>query len=103
MPAGRGMKPVPLAWPQDVRDAFEGGREGFEIGAGAEAAHAFEAGFEIDEIAPADARGHAGIDFVVGEAADVLEVVAHAFGEEGAEGFVVADEIEKGKVEAGLR
>ena len=87
-------KPAPLRLAQDVRDALEGGGEGFEIGAGAQAADALQARLQIHQIAPAAAGGHARVDFVVGEAADVLEVVAHALGEEGLERLVVADEVD---------
>ena len=61
---------------QDIFDALEAGGDGFEVGRRANRFDALQARFEIDEIGPAGR--HAGADFVVGEAANIAEVVFDA-------------------------
>ncbi len=77
---GKSRRQLKCGLLQDILDAFEAGGEGFEVGRGADGLHALQTRFEIEQIGPAG--GHAGADFVVGEAADVAEVVFDAVTQE---------------------
>ena len=78
---------------QNVADALEAGRERFEIRRGTQILYVREARFQVNQIAPAG--GHAGIHFVIGEAAVILEVELHAVGEEIDERLVAFEEVEQ--------
>ena len=65
---------------QNIADALEAGRQRLEIGCRPQALHAHQPRFQIHQVAPAGR--HAGIHFVVREAAVVFEIELHAVGEE---------------------
>src|SRR5436190_1929681 len=72
---------------QDIANALEAGGERLEIERLAQALYALESGFEVHQVAPA--RGRRGVDFVVGEAPDIAEIVFHAILQEVAKSVIV--------------
>src|ERR1700693_3198922 len=61
---------------QHILDSLKAGGDRVEVRGPPDCLDAFQARFKVDEVGPA--RGNAGPDFVIGEAADIAEVVFDA-------------------------